>query len=278
MVVESFITPDEARRNPWSLFLLGIVYSTIGILLALIIFPSQASITAVFLTTLASAPLFVSLMKSEEVTDERFFSQEKSVLFKHVDIISIFFFLFLGFAISFSFWFTFLPNWALQSVFSEQIGELNAMQNIVTGNLFNPDTFWTVLNNNVRVLFFLVVLSFIYGAGAVLILAWNASILGAAAGIFIKNEIGSLLGQDYLGSLAAYFTSLPAGLGQYMVHGTFEIIAYFIASLVGGLLSAAIIRKRYTSINFFKLLKNTTLLIAIALLLLIISAYIEVSL
>lgn len=273
MVVESFITPNDARKNPWSLFLLGMLYFSVGMLLALIIFPSRASITAIFLTTLATAPLFVSLLKSEELIQTRFIEQRIPVLFKQIDLISVFFFLFLGFTIASSLWFILLPDWALQSVFEEQINELNTMQNMVTGNIVGDGLFLTILQNNIRVLFFIVLMSFIYGAGAVLIISWNATILGSAVGLFIKERMG----QDTINNLAVYFSSLPIGLGQYMVHGSFEIIAYFMASLVGGIISAAVVRKRYKSTNFMKLIRSATVLISIALLFLVISAYIEVN-
>jgi uncharacterized membrane protein SpoIIM required for sporulation len=278
MVVESFISPDDARRNPWSLFFLGLLYASLGILLALILFPDQASVTSVFLTTLATAPLFVSLLKSEEAIQIELIEQKKPVLLKHLDIIGVFFFLFLGFTIAFSFWFTFLPDNLVQMVFGQQMNELTSVQSVMTANIFSQEFFNIILQNNLRVLMFIVVVSFVYGAGSILILAWNASILGTAAGLFVKEQAGNLFGSNYLSNLVYYFSSMPAGIGQYMIHGTFEITAYFIASLVGGVISAAVVRKRYTSINFLKLLKNTTILISIALLLLVIAAYIEVSL
>ncbi|VVB75956.1 Uncharacterised protein [Candidatus Tiddalikarchaeum anstoanum] len=278
MVVESFISADDARKNPWYLFFLGMVYASMGILLAMIIFPNQASLTAVFLTTLATAPLFVSLLKSEEVIQIELIEQRKPLLLKQIDIISVFFFLFLGFTLAFSFWFTFLPDTMVESVFNTQVAELTNIQGLTTGNLFNEGIFTLILQNNLRVLLFIIIISFIYGAGSILILAWNASVLGSAVGLFIKEQVGSLMGTDYLNNLALYFSSLPAGLGQYMVHGSFEMGAYFIGSFVGGIISAAVVRKQFININFLKFLKNVTVLITIALLLLVIAAYIEVSL
>lgn len=276
MVLESFITPSDARRNSWSLFFLGIIYSSIAILLSLIVFPSQASYFSIFLTTLATAPLFVTLLKDEESMQINLIENKIPVFRQHLNIISAFFFIFLGYTVSFSLWFTFLPETALGQVFNQQISDIVSIQSI-TGNVVSENVFNIILQNNFRVLFFILLFSFIYGAGSVLILCWNASVLGTAVGTFIRDKLSLVTGADYLSGIAIYFTNLPYGLGQYMLHGIFELLAYFLASLAGGLLSAAIVRKRYKSSNFLKLLKNTTILTTIAIITLLIAAVIEVS-
>jgi uncharacterized membrane protein SpoIIM required for sporulation len=58
------------------------------------------------------------------------------------------------------------------------------------------------------------VFSLIFGAGAIFVLAWNASVIAAAVGIFSKN-IGNL----------------PLGIARYMIHGIPEITAYFVAAV-----------------------------------------------
>ena len=46
--------------------------------------------------------------------------------------------------------------------------------------------------NNIRVLFLCIIFAFIYGAGAIFILTWNASIVGVAIGNLIREGIGRL--------------------------------------------------------------------------------------
>ena len=127
-MLESFLTPVEAKRNSWSLFFMGLIYSSIAILLSLIVFPSQASIFSIFLTAIATTPLFVNLLKDEENLNLRLIDKKEQVFHEQLDLISVFFFLFLGYTVSFSLWFSFLPDWALQSVFSEQVGNILSMQ------------------------------------------------------------------------------------------------------------------------------------------------------
>jgi uncharacterized membrane protein SpoIIM required for sporulation len=52
----------------------------------------------------------------------------------------------------------------------------------------------------------------IFGAGAIFILAWNASVIAAAIGIFANSDL----------------SKLPMGVMRYMIHGIPEIGAYFI--------------------------------------------------
>ena len=277
MVLESFINPSDARKSSWSLFFLGLIYSSVGILLALIVFPEQASTYSIFLATLAAAPLFVSLLKDEEALNIQLIEEKRNIFGNNLNIVSAFFFLFLGFTVSFSLWFSFLPEWALNDVFSEQINNISSIRSIITGNFLENTFFWTILQNNLRVLFFCLLFSFLYGAGAVLILCWNASILGSAVGIFIREKIAEITGADYLSSITVYLSNLPYGLGQYMFHGSFEIVAYFLASIAGGIVSASIVRKRYKSSNFLKLIRNIVILVTAAILFLIIAAFIEVT-
>ena len=63
MVLESIINPFKAKKRPWELFFLGLLYGSVGLLLALWVFRDQASLLMVFLTTFACIPLLFSTMK-----------------------------------------------------------------------------------------------------------------------------------------------------------------------------------------------------------------------
>ena len=274
MVLESLITPSEVRKNSWYLFFLGIIFSSVGILLSIYVFPSNASLFSIFLTTLAATPLFITLLKDEELLSINLIEKKQPIFKNNIDIISAFFFLFLGFTISSILWFCFLPDWAFNMAFKEQINEISAMQSIVSANFINnTELLQTIVMNNLRVLFFCVLFSFIYGAGAVLILSWNASILGTAVGLFIRDKMTADSSM-----VTVLLSNLPFGLGQYMLHGTFELTAYFIGSLIGGVISASIIRRSFTNNNFFKLFKNILFLLFISIALIFVAGIIEVSL
>ena len=66
MVLESIISPKNAQRNPKGTFVLGFMYAAIAIILAFFIFPSDPSLSAIFLTTMAALPLLIDVLTREE--------------------------------------------------------------------------------------------------------------------------------------------------------------------------------------------------------------------
>ena len=54
MVLELLMNPFKAERKPWELFFVGVVYSSVAILLSMFVFKEYVGIVMVFLTTLAS--------------------------------------------------------------------------------------------------------------------------------------------------------------------------------------------------------------------------------
>lgn len=117
-----------------------------------------------------------------------------------------------------------------------------------------------IFSNNIYVLIFTILFSLAFGAGAIFILVWNASVIGAAIGIFAK---GSLI-------------NLPAGLFRYMIHGIPEISAYFVGALAGGIISVAVIRKDLQGEGTWKILQDSLLLVIIAILILVVAGLMEV--
>jgi hypothetical protein len=62
------------------------------------------------------------------------------------------------------------------------------------------------------------------------ILTWNASVIGAAIGNFIRTEISRYAGSLGFAKAAAYFQIISLGLLKYAIHGIPEILAYFTAA------------------------------------------------
>ena len=105
--------------------------------------------------------------------------------------------------------------------------------------------------------------SLIFGAGAIFIIAWNASIISTVISYSIKYRI----------------THLPSGLLRFMVHGLPEIAGYFVAAMAGGMMSLALssfIRKNLSKDNLLKVMQRALYLIIIAIILLVIAALIEI--
>jgi uncharacterized membrane protein SpoIIM required for sporulation len=130
-----------------------------------------------------------------------------------------------------------------------------------------------ILVNNLKVLTFCILFSFLYGAGAVFILTWNASVIAAAIGHLVRESISKV--SDNL--VSAYFQAIPLSFARYMTHGIFEMMAYFFGGIAGGLISAAVIRHRMKSNEFVDFMTDSVNLIIVACLLLIIGGLIEIS-
>ncbi len=275
MVLESLMSVGRAERDPWEAFFLGILYSSIAIFLSIFIFAeNQASLVMVFLTVFACTALMYKLMNYEEKRDLELATEGK-MLRQHARALSFLMFLFLGFVVSFTLWFVFLPGDLSTTVFSTQLSAIDMVNDRLTGSFFEVGSFSFILANNLKVLFFAIFFSFFYGAGAIFILTWNASVIGAAAGSFIQNVLHDKLAAVGAVGAASYFTAVSVGLSRYLIHGIPEMAAYFIGGIAGGLISVAMVH--YSTPHFKKVMKDALVVLFISIVVLIVAAFIEVA-
>jgi|SRR3989344_5511611 len=271
MVIESLINPLKANRRPVEMFFIGAFYSSFAILLSLLIFREDSSLVMIFLTVLACAQFMYGAIKIEEVKEMNIV--DRKFLFKeHGRTLLFFMYIFLGFVFSYLLWFSFLPDGTVQDLFRTQIRDINYVQELkydISGNVINYDQALSdIFLNNLLVLFFCLVFSFFYGVGSIFVLTWNASVIGAAIGIFIRTNLtASHLSNISIGII---------GMSKYLLHGIPEIFAYFAGGLAGGIISIAIIRHDYGSPNFKKVIKDSFDLIILSIFILFIAALIEV--
>ena len=267
MVLESLVGPRKAEKNKKWLFVYGLVYAIIGAFVSLWVFKSQASMVMVFLTVLAAFPLFYKTLKYEEKKDLNKSLTEKVLIKEHGKALVYLMYLFLGFVVAYTLIFLVFPEAASKNLFSSQITTLNAINSNITGNFSTIDVFFKILSNNLRVLFFCIFFAFFYGAGALFVLAWNASVIGAAAGSFVNNRISEFGG---------YFIAVPLSLLRYMTHGVFEIAAYFVVGLAGGIISVAVINHKTTSEQFKHIVIDSLDLVLLGIGMLVFAALVEV--
>lgn len=279
-MLELIINPKSAERKPWHMLFIGLLYGSLSMLLAYFIFAKDIVNSnyigwiVVMFAVIFSMPFVYFTIKLEERKDESHMS-EIWLLKEHGRALLAFLWLFVGFVIAFSFWHMVLPNGI--NLLNAQVGtfcQINNNDNLdkcleqygvttanaLTGQITSKDRFFAIFSNNIYVLIFTLILSLIMGAGVIFILAWNASVIAAAIGIFAKSQIHHI----------------PAGLGRYLIHGLPEIAAYFIAALAGGILSIGLIRHGIKHEKFFDMIEDILLLILIAIGVLFIAALIEV--
>ena len=276
MVVESLMFPLKAEKKPCEMFFLGFLYTSIGIFLSLWIFRSEASLIMVFMITMAALPIFYNTMKLEESKD-MIMDNETAILKEHNKAISFFMYMFVGITVACAVWYAFLPTTTLNNLFDKQVGTIQSINNQVSGNVIhNLNAFWKIFFNNFKVLAFSILFSFVYGAGAIFILAWNATVIGAAIGNFIRSNISSYTNSLGLFEIGNYFHVFSLGLLKYSIHGIPEIVAYFYGGLAGGILSVALIRKHFQTEKFSMILVDFSELILIAVGFLVAAAFLEV--
>jgi uncharacterized membrane protein SpoIIM required for sporulation len=257
----------------------GLLYGSLSILLVNWVFSSDAVLSrysGIFMITFCvifSMPFVYYAMKREEEKDIEYTGSTR-LLKEHSRILLAFLFLFLGFIIAFSFWYLVLPNGEVNfkaqietfchinkpESFDMCVEEYGIESQGITTSATSKEKVLNIFANNIYVLIFTLIFSIIFGAGAIFILAWNASVIAAAIGIFAKSQLNKL----------------PMGLARYMIHGLPEIAAYFVAALAGGILSMAIIKHDTNSKKFWSVLQDSLNLIIVAIILLVIGALIEV--
>ena len=276
MVLESLLNPINAEKSPSKMFFIGIVYSIIAIFLSLWIFSDYPSLVFVFLIVICSVPIIYNTIKIEE-HKELYFEDETALLKEHSKALSFFMFLFLGVVVTIAFAYVFLPGETISNLFEIQIETLSQINNSFTGNTIQPfNIFVHILMNNLKVLVFCLLFSFLYGVGAIFILTWNASVIGVAIGNTIRTNLAYVTQNAGLTTFTEYFHVISFGLLRYSIHGIPEILSYFIAGLAGSLISIAVIRHDFETKKFDRILLDTSDLIIIAIAMIVASAYLEV--
>ena len=227
------------------MFLAGLLYSFVGVALSYFVFKEIAGILTVFLIALAVLPLLYVTIKNEEELDLKMVGEWR-LLKEHTKVLIFLMFLFLGITVALVAVYVFLPQEITSSIFSLQEQAILNVNSRVQGEVIlevgKLSLFSKIFFNNLKVMFFCIIFSLLYGAGAIFILTWNASVISTAIGNLIRQEVSQAASSVGFSSISAYFAATSLGFLRYMTHGIFEIAAYFIAGLAGGIISIALIK------------------------------------
>jgi uncharacterized membrane protein SpoIIM required for sporulation len=278
-MLEMLINPRKAERKPWELFFVGLFYASLSLWLVHSVFSNDAvlvkysGILVVTFTVMFSMPFIYYTLKLEEkkINPTR---GTLALLKEHEKAIQAFLWLFIGFVVALSFWYIIMSDTTSFKAQIETFCVINRPSNVVecvkqygikdtsisVGYITNTDRLFHIFANNMYVLLFCLVFSLIFGAGVIFILAWNASVIAAAIGIFTKSDLAAL----------------PYGLMRYMIHGLMEIGSYFVVALAGGMISVAVIKHETGTEKFWEVLQDSLNLIIIAVVVLFLAAIVEV--
>jgi len=267
MVLESLGHPVRLEKKPSELFFLTFSYCIIAILLSIWVFPQYAGLTMVFFTVMAAIPMMLKMIMFEE---KKLLARPKTE--HHKDTLMFFVSLFMGMVSAYTLFFVLMPEETVKSLFDIQLSTISGVNNhiaeMVSGN-FLGDFFPIIVINNLKVMIFALLFSFIYGSGAIFILTWNASV--------IREIIANAALSVGAASVGTYFTAISTGMARYLIHGIPEIGAFFIAGLAGGLISIGMLRYELFDDNFGLIMKDALFLTLVAAILIVLAAVVEVS-
>ncbi|HLC56475.1 MAG TPA: stage II sporulation protein M [Candidatus Nanoarchaeia archaeon] len=277
MVIEYLMRPFKFEHKPWKMFFLGVLYSSIAIFLSLWIFKRYSSLVMVFLTVIASLPIMFRALKMEEKADMQI-NEEGRLMKEHAHVITFLLYLFMGYLVAMAIWFIVLPADTVQTLFSSQLETIGIINSNIQGSFISSTSvFMQILLNNIKVLMFCIFFAFFYGAGALFILTWNASVISAAIGSLFKNKIADIAAANGAVNLFNYFHVFSFSILRYSIHGIPEIAAYFVGAMAGGIISVAMINHDIESDRFKNIMIDALDLTLLALFILVVAALMEVT-
>jgi uncharacterized membrane protein SpoIIM required for sporulation len=246
-MLESFLNFNEINRRPYLAFFWAFAILVVSVIIALqvgftmSVAGNQVNLTGVFalaFSLISSAYVMTALIRKEELMEEKAIKRHYGKKFwgRHQKDVLIFMYFFGGATFAFAVLTLMLPV----STFQVQISSICAMRPYlsacedagivgpVSGNAAGDGSyaFGVILTNNLQVAFFSFIFAFIFGAGAVFVILWNAGILGI-----------------YIGLMSKHIAEIPMISIRFIPHGVPEIAGYICAGLAGSLISTAILRK-----------------------------------
>jgi len=265
MVLESIIPVKKVIKNPVDMFIFSMIISFASIYLADLIFPgaSTGKIITLFITVGVTPMIFGIFRKEEEIEREEAEHKINEKFFqRHEETIKLFSLFFLGVFISIFMVSTFSGEAYVKYIFEDQLSEIARVTSLSTsGSFIASDIIQLIIENNLRVMGLSFLLSFLIGSGALIILAWNASILALYLSSFLRK---GLMEEFVIRSISL----IP--------HAPIEIAAYFLAGMAGGVLSIGLIREKLFGREFFLVFRDSLILMGLAVLAIFIGAFVEV--
>jgi len=277
LVLEHIFPEDWLEKKGRYAFILGFIYTVIGILVASILFPGDPALVAVAITSMLLLPELYKIFSIEERQE----SMEKKVSIKSlwrddIEIVRIYVFLFLGILLVYSLGTIVLPQMQANNLFREQLeirfGQGFSGQAVSVGEVagtlsFTPGLFLDLLGNNFLVLIACFIIALLAGDGAIFLITWNASVWGTIFGLTAKYA-GVFSGKPPL-----YFFALIMLI--VFPHMLLEAISYFLAAISGSVISKDVILEEFASNRFFEVFSFNLYLLLFALVFLLLGALVE---
>ncbi len=250
MVFEQLYSAEFLHDHPYYGFLLGIGYTILGLFISLMIFPNDPAVIAVGIIALFLIPSLSQLTDSAEITQPKIptFKHFLKEVFPHT---KVYVYIFFGIFFTFAFFAMVLPSLAAGHLFKIQL-------DIVTGKAMTFSTYlwWDLFSWNMQVLGLCFLLSLIAGNGAILFIAWNASVWGTIFGNLAKTAAVVSTANVFVIFLLVIISVFP--------HTFLEGLSYMISTIAGTTLSDGIVKEKLMSNNMKIILRYNLALLLIA--------------
>lgn len=255
MVLERIIGVSLIRNKPDVALFIGFMFVLVGFATSYAIFRTGMSVAMIGFSCFLILPYILKIFKPES-------PQYESVLGKKNKNMWFFIYLFAGMTFAYTILFGILPPSVLPTAFATQIEVVSGAGSAVAGEfIFSTDFFVQIVANNLMIAVIALLLSFVYGSGAIFILNYNASIAGIVYGSSLHVMIwGGMSG------IPLYSAPL-----FYIPHTILEVLGYLFVAVAG-----LILAKPITQGNERLIKRDIIILSAAAFALIIVGGIVEV--
>lgn len=263
-MLEHLLRINKIGKRHYFALLLGFAYALIGAVTAFFLFRDFMSLAMLFLTTLLLVPTLMAYLGKEERIERKvglrhFFRNHKDILETYL---FIFHGVFLGYLLI-----GFFALGVSYDVNEYQFDFLRSRGIVPEGVSVVPESTLAqvggVLARNLTVDLVAFILSIAYGAGAIFLIVYNASIFSSFIVLLIR----------YLSTTTAHATAI---FSTMLIHLVPEISGFLLAAIAGGVISKALTRERFGSDKFRNVVKDATVLFLISVVLIVLAAFLEI--
>lgn len=261
MVFEQLYTAEYLKEHPKYGFLLGIGYTIIGLFLAIMMFKEDPATIAVGIIALFLIPSLHQLSTTAEIS-ERKTPDIKTFIMQVLPYVKVYVCVFFGIFFTFAGFAIFLPQLAAGYLFKQQLA-------IIAGKAttFAWPLFWDLFTWNLQVLLLCFVLSLIAGNGAIIFIAWNASVWGTIFGNLAKTAALASAANPLIIFILVILSVFP--------HTFLEGLSYMLATTSGTVLSDGLVKEKIASKNMWVIFKYNAMLFVASLAVLFLAMIVE---
>ena len=265
IIVEQIYGGKQPRS--WQVFVAAVAFACLAIAGSRRVFDSAQGAISIFLCVLGLMPTLANLVdfraQKRRYEKQGLASALGGKTSKNLTLSILA--LFGGVMLAYGGWVLVLPVEQSESMFATQLSHWLGM----TRPGFDPGSFLGILSNNLIVGLGVLLLTLLYrNGGALLVLCWNASVWGTAFAYFARLQFGDG-GAAFGGWLALSAAVFP--------HVLLEATGYVLMVLVGLFALRVIVRYRDPALDRRQLVRATVRLSALALVALVLAAWVETS-